>query len=607
MRAALFLVVALSAPLLSCANGGDAYTSVPPNAPNTPSSGDAGTSTDASCAPVAALPQRSQITVGATLPALSFETMGEDGRALDMPLAALQDRCSPHASLLILRATAAWCGTCRWHGAHTAAVVSDRVRLVDMLVGDADNNVPTTRDLAAWRSLLDVPASVLTVVDGAFSLASVSPASAPLPLYVLVNARTMQVHSYGANPDPDDLRTLIDTALASFDGAPAPTSRALHAAPLHDQIFDQQAWDMIADMGRVEPLPPDPSNAVADVPAAVALGKLLFSDAALSPTGTVSCATCHRTDRAMSDGLATAKGVAKGARKTPRITHAAFSRWQFWDGRSDSLWAQALGPFENPAEFNASRLFVLHRIRVQYASMYNTLFHGTPLPAPEGLPLSGKPGDAAYDALSDAQKQDVTRVFVNVGKALAAYERTFRAAPSAIDAYARGDTNALSLDQKQSLRTFFVAGCAQCHWGPRLTDDAFHVTRVGTGAANGQADTGRSAGLADMATSEFLRSGRWSDMPMAAMAAPFKPASTRTLGAFKTPSLRGVAIAGPYGHGGTQPSLVSVMDGYGRGGLAPGDARAVGRIEAWLPGFDEVTSWALTPFVSTLTDAPLLP
>jgi cytochrome c peroxidase len=345
---------------------------------------------------------------------------------------------------------------------------------------------------------------------------------------------------------------------------------------------------------------------MADAPAAAVLGKALFFDASLSPSGTVSCATCHDPNKALSDGLPQAKGVGPGDRRTPRIALAAFSRHQFWDGRADTLWAQALGPLENDRELASSRLFVARRVGEKYAALHAAVFPSHPLPDLAALPGGGKPGEAAYDALPAGERQAVTRVFVDVGKAIAAYERTFRIEPAALDAYAMGQLGALSLLQKQGLSVFAEAGCMQCHWGPRLTDDAFHVTRTPTGRVDGLADRGRADGLVKLASSEFLASGPWSDDVAAAQA--FNPGdAVGMLGAFKTPSLRGVALGSPYGHGGREASLVDVMLAYGSGGLAPSDARAVGAREPWLLRFDVTAQWSIAQFLATLTEAPVVP
>ena len=101
-------------------------------------------------------------------------------------------------------------------------------------------------------------------------------------------------------------------------------------------------------IGALPPLPKDPTNAVADHPLAQRLGHRLFFDARLSANGAVSCATCHKPERRFTDGLARAVGLSLGNFNTPSLVGAAYSPWQFWNGRADSLWAQAASPLENP-------------------------------------------------------------------------------------------------------------------------------------------------------------------------------------------------------------------------------------------------------------------
>src|SRR6185436_19313209 len=180
-------------------------------------------------------------------------------------------------------------------------------------------------------------------------------------------------------------------------------------------------------------------------------------------------------------GRATSQGVAVGDRNAPSVLFAAHARWQFWDGRADTLWMQALGPFENEKEFGSSRLFVAHAVFERHAAAYEALFGPLPpLSDTARFPASGKPGDATFSGMAAADQALVTRVYVNVGKAIAAYERTLRARPNRLDAYLGGDLSALTVEEKAGLKTFFGAGCIQCHWGPRLTDDAFHVLRFPT-------------------------------------------------------------------------------------------------------------------------------
>ncbi len=137
----------------------------------------------------------------------------------------------------------------------------------------------------------------------------------------------------------------------------------------------------------------------------------------------------------------------------------------------------------------------------------------------------------------------------------------------------------------------------QCHWGPRLTDDAFHVTRTGTGRQDGAPDPGRQDGLAAWLASEFRADGRWSSAPTARP----QDAGGQALGQFKTPSLRGVAELSFFGHGGVQAALSDVTAAYGLGGLPPDDPTCAGQREPWLVPFGETAQWGLVPFLKTLT------
>ena len=97
-------------------------------------------------------------------------------------------------------------------------------------------------------------------------------------------------------------------------------------------------------LGSLPPLPADPGNAVADDSRAAQFGYELFFDARLSVNGEISCAFCHQPERLFTDSLSIAKGVGVAKRHTMSVVGAAYSPWQFWDGRKDSLWSQALGP-----------------------------------------------------------------------------------------------------------------------------------------------------------------------------------------------------------------------------------------------------------------------
>lgn len=543
--------------------------------------------------------------LGDALP--DFAWAGIDGRGAPTTVRArdYHEPCAARPRLLVVRVSGgAWCGTCRWHAAHGAALVrrraGDRARLLDVIVTDRDGAPATADDLPAWRALVDAPDGIAMAVDPSFALRAVAPESGLVtPLYVMVDARSMRIESYLSNPGAEELEDAVDATLARLDGASPPARRE---PALVDGIFTGAEWDMLRDVTVPGAPPPDPSNAVADSPAAARLGKALFFDEGLSPSGAVSCATCHDPKKQLSDGLPVARGAGVGSRRTPRIALAAHARWQLWDGRADSLWAQALGPLENPDEMGGSRLFVVRAIAERHGAAFREAFPASPLPDVSDLPAHGKPGDPAWEVLPAPRRDAITRAFVDAGKAIAAYERTFRVAPNRFDAYLTGDRDALDAGEKLGLTTFVRVGCMQCHWGPRLTDDAFHVTRLPGG--RGVADLGRALGAATYAASDLSRSGPYSD----AREAP-RVVRPGVAGAFKTPPLRGVVGSGaaPYGHGGGATQLSTITELYGRGGLAPGDPRTTGDLPPWLMRFDEAAQWALPPFLATLSAEPIVP
>lgn len=555
--------------------------------------------------PAAAYPPAPyEIGITGTLPNLTFQ--GENGT---IELGDYFEPCAPQSRLLVIRNSTMWCGTCQWHGAHTNALVRDaalanRVVLLDLLVADEDNNPATAAALGRWRTKLDAPGKL--AIDPTYSFRDVSPSINPLPTYVIIDTRTMQVRTTDSNPNPDELHAKLLVELDLLDKKPRRND--LPSATATDGFTDYEL-DLLRAMKTPGAPPADPTNEYADDVGAAALGKKLFSDAALSPSGTVSCATCHDPTKTFSDGIPQAVGVTKGDRNSPAIALASHARWQFWDGRADTLWMQALGPFENPKEFAASRLFVAHQIATRYAAEYGTVFTKYPLPDLADVarfPAAGKPGDASWQGMAAADQDSASRVFVNVGKAIAAFERTIRVKPNALDRYIGGELTALSAAEKKGLTAFIKTGCVQCHWGPRMTDDAFHVIRFPTGHQDGAADRGRSDGIAPLLASEFTAGKKFSDSPSSAKSLlGLQPPATTMLGAFKTPSLRGLPSSGPYGHGGTFATLAEVTKHYGERGLKHDDTRAIGATEAWVPLFDANAQADLVPFLQVLTSEPL--
>ncbi|HWV56103.1 MAG TPA: cytochrome c peroxidase [Longimicrobiales bacterium] len=339
-------------------------------------------------------------------------------------------------------------------------------------------------------------------------------------------------------------------------------------------------------LGSLEPLPPDPSNRFADDPAAVAFGHRLFFDTRLSSNGQVSCASCHLPGRDFQDGKPRGTGVGTTDRRTMPIAGTAYSPWQFWDGRKDSQWAQALGPLESPVEHGGDRTQYAHVIAEHYRGEYEAIFG--PLPDLSGFPRHAGPvpdptAREAWERMTPEKREAVNQVFANIGKAIAAYERRIQFGPTRFDSYAealvrngRAPEGVLSRDEEAGLRLFVgKANCTNCHNGPLLTNNDFH--NIGVPIAPGLApDRGRTLGAPQVLSDEFNCRSRYSDArPEECSALEFMVAEGDALeGAFKTPSLRGVADRAPYMHAGQFATLGEVLRHYND---AP--AAAVGHTE----------------------------
>jgi cytochrome c peroxidase len=322
------------------------------------------------------------------------------------------------------------------------------------------------------------------------------------------------------------------------------------------------------------PPPRDASNAVEAIPAAAALGYRLFGEVRFSRNQAVSCATCHAPDRQFQDGFPVGRGIGTGSRRTMPIAGTAHSPWFFWDGRKDSLWSQALGPLEDAVEHGGNRTRIAKVLYARYGAEYEALFG--PMPDLAGLPdYAGPQGNAAeraaWEAMDPKRRHDVNRVFANLGKAIAAYERTITPGGSRFDRYVgavvAGDSSgqrALSSQEVSGLRLFLGKGqCVTCHNGPLLTDQHFHNTGVPPRNPS-QPDRGRAAATLQAQRDAFNCLGPFSDAaPAACQELRFMVTDDPALeGAFKTPSLRNVALRAPYMHAGQFASLEEVVAHY---------------------------------------------
>ena len=331
-------------------------------------------------------------------------------------------------------------------------------------------------------------------------------------------------------------------------------------------------------IGTLPALPPDPSNQFADDPKAAALGHQLFFDTRFSSSGDVSCATCHQPELFFTDGLSLAQGVGTTDRKTMTIVGTAYSPWQFWDGRKDSQWAQALAPLESAVEHDGDRMQFVHLLALFYRTEYESIFGPLPdfsdrdrFPAAAG-PLEDPGLRAAWESMTAQDRDSVTQVFVNMGKAMAAYERMIMPAPARFDQYVEALLNddraalraILSAEEVAGLRLFIgKAQCIQCHNGPLLTNNDFHNTGVPTGTGL-PLDDGRASGVKSVLTDEFNCLSKWSDARQAdCNELRFVAAEGEQLeGAFKPSTLRNIAETAPYMHAGQFSALEEVLSHY---------------------------------------------
>ena len=225
---------------------------------------------------------------------------------------------------------------------------------------------------------------------------------------------------------------------------------------------------------------------------AAALGRRLFFDARLSGNGKVSCATCHLPEQDFQDGKPLATGVGTTARRTMPIAGTAHSPWLFWDGRADSQWAQALGPLESAVEHGGSRTQYAQSIASAVPRASTRRVFGA-LPDLTGCRARPGPCPTPRGARRGSESprcggRTISRVYANIGKAIAAYERRIGPAPSRFDRYVdaelagrrhTAESSALTRDEEAGLRLFIgKASCVNCHNGPLLTDDHFHNTGV---------------------------------------------------------------------------------------------------------------------------------
>jgi cytochrome c peroxidase len=314
------------------------------------------------------------------------------------------------------------------------------------------------------------------------------------------------------------------------------------------------------------------------------------------------------------------------------LAGVAAGSWFFWDGRKDSLWSQALGPLESAVEHGGDRLQYVRVIATHHRAEYEAVFG--PLPDFSNLPEHATPNGRAdlreaWQSLPENQRDEINRVFANLGKAIAAYERKLQPGESRFDRYVdaieSGDTAATNriLDREEvaGLRLFIgKARCTECHNGPLLTNHDFANT--GVPEAKGlPGDLGREGGARQVLQDEFNCNSPYSDASPETCRelAALKP-QEHMLRQFKVPSLRNVAERAPYMHAGQFASLPDVLAHYNRAPAAPAgktqlhplnlDNRELTQLDRFLQTLsaplDTASEWLAPPSTSNF-DASLAP
>jgi cytochrome c peroxidase len=296
---------------------------------------------------------------------------------------------------------------------------------------------------------------------------------------------------------------------------------------------------------------------------------------------------CHVPEQAFtSNELRTSVGMAGVSlrRNAPTLLNVAYVRELFHDGRARSLEQQATMPLLHPDEMANTRM----------AAVVSRLARW-----PEYRPLFGR---AFGDARPSAR---------GIARALAAYQRTLLAGGSRFDRWRYGgEIDALTTQEQRGFDLFRSVGCVACHpVGERdalFTDHGFHNVGV---QARSDALRRRDVtvelipGVSTVLTREQVALVGVVDTPDLGRQEVSKRAADAR--AFRTPSLRSVALTGPYMHDGSLGSLEAVLEHYAAGGW-PSDPAQDPRILALAPALDADSRDAIVAFLKTL-DAARLP
>ena len=399
-----------------------------------------------------------------------------------------------------------------------------------------------------------------------------------------------------------------------------------------------------AAIGQLSPLPAvpaDTTNRFADDAHAAALGQMLFFDKSYSgalavgddgtngglgmvgETGKVACASCHAAGSGAMDDQRTkpnnvSLGTDYGTRNAIGVVDSAYDAWMNWGGRFDSQWSLPLAVAENGKIMKSTRLQIAHMLYAKYRTEYDAIF---PVPLDPALdptaadasrfPPAGKPKaqptdpDGAWELMTQADRDIANAIFANYGKAQQAYLRTLVSGNAPFDQFVAGDATAISASAIRGIKLFLAKGCVTCHAGPSFTDGSFHALAVPqVGSHVPATDNGRFQDVPALRASPFNVNGAYSDDTQTGRLAGLSQDASQT-GQFRTKSLRNVAMAAPYMHGGQLATLADVVAFYDQGGGDPGTTGIVKDPRLAPLGLSAQDRDDLVAFLETLTGEPL--
>jgi cytochrome c peroxidase len=256
----------------------------------------------------------------------------------------------------------------------------------------------------------------------------------------------------------------------------------------------------------LKPLPPAPRQD----PRRIELGRQLFNETRLSVNNSLSCASCHHLEKGGADNKRFSLGFdgKELAVNTPSVLNASLNFRQFWNGRADTLEAQAHAVVQSPSEMASSWEQVVQTLSADptYHSAFTTAY-------PDGVTAD------------------------NVQNALATYERTLLSSNSRFDQYLLGNTDILTLDEKYGYQRFKDYGCIACHQGVNIGGNMYQKFGV----------------MGDY----FQARGNPTESDLGRYLVT-KDEEDRNV--FKVPSLRNVAVTAPYFHDASARTLEEAVD-----------------------------------------------